>query len=192
MQQYAREDASSPQVVQLARDIRLSSTKQDQLSLVESAWWWVKRNVQFTQDEESAVAGGFGSDVIEILIRPRDMIQLCRTGGCRRMGDCDDFSMLLASLLIALGIPAGDVFFRTVAADGRDPNRYSHVYVAARINGVMVPLDASHGTNPGWETVNKFGKREDWPVGGCNTGALIRLGVLAMIAFYGARYMKWL
>jgi len=67
-------------------------------------------------------------------------------------GDCDDFSMLTGAMLLAAGIPSVEVF--TVAADGIDPNRWSHVYLVAHLGaGGSEPLvmDCSHGQWFGWE-----------------------------------------
>jgi hypothetical protein len=62
--------------------------------------------------------------------------------------DCDGFTMLTAALCTALGVP---VFIATVAADGRDPSRFSHVFPCAQLEGGnILPLDASHGSGPGW------------------------------------------
>src|SRR3990172_5349573 len=89
----------------------------------------VKRRLQFVRDEETAKpfqsGMGVGDVVVETLIRPRDMSVLCADGSCVRQGDCDDFSMYTASLLLALGIKAA---FVTVAASPSS-SHYSHVYV---------------------------------------------------------------
>jgi hypothetical protein len=79
-----------------------------------------------------------------------------------------------AAHLMARGVPCS---FVTVAADDSDPSMYSHVYLAAYPNGQRVPIDLSHGHYPGWETVNRFGKRKEWPIGsGFN---FLGLGLLA-------------
>lgn len=64
-----------------------------------------------------------------------------------RSGDCDDKSVLLASLLEAIGHPA-----RFVAV-GFEPGRYSHVYVetlVGRSPGKWLPLETTEPVEVGW------------------------------------------
>jgi hypothetical protein len=75
-------------------------------------------------------------------------------------GDCDDFSMLCAAMLRALGIESA---FKTIAADSADPTRYSHVYVMAIRPEGELALDCSHGSTPGWEAP-AVGKTRLWPL----------------------------
>ena len=77
------------------------------------------------------------------------------------MGDCDDFSMLVASFLTILGLP---VWFVAVAADRDEPDRFSHVYVRTESKDCgSVVMDCSHGAYPGWETDLQF-RRLEWRV----------------------------
>ena len=60
-----------------------------------------------------------------------------------RAGDCDDINaILLPSVLGAAGFETRVV---TVAADGRDPNAFSHIYCEVNnpANGQWIPLDAA-------------------------------------------------
>jgi transglutaminase-like putative cysteine protease len=99
--------------------------------------------------------------VIEVLIRPVDMSELCRDGKCRRTGDCDDYSMYTAALLKAAQV---DVKFATVKADPRQPDRDSHVYVVAyNKDRGRVALDVSHGLYPGWEVEAQ--SKTEWDIG---------------------------
>jgi len=130
---------------------------------VKAVFWHVKRGLSFVRDEIQAapMQPNHAYPIVEVLVRPVDMATMCADGGCRRSGDCDDYAMYAAALLMNLGI---NVSFVTLAADSADPNRYSHVYLAAYPNGVRVPLDVSHGEYPGWEAPNYYGKRTEWPV----------------------------
>lgn len=133
---------------------------------------YVKGKMRFQLDEQtaslinSAVPQSDEKPIVEILIRPRDLSQLCMLQN-NAVGDCDDFSMYAACLLTALGIPCS---FATVAASGSDPNAYSHVYVVAYPTSpsqgaaVRTPMDCSHGPSVGWETPNRYGKFREWPV----------------------------
>ena len=69
------------------------------------------------------------------------------------MGDCDDFTLLIASQLLCAGIHP---YFVTVAADANDPRKFSHIYVCARLEdeGGYMCLDAGNRMSAipaGWE-----------------------------------------
>ena len=55
--------------------------------------------------------------------------------------------MLVCSFLRAMGV---DYCIVTVAASPDDPGRFSHVFCMALLPTGPLPLDASHGTGPGW------------------------------------------
>lgn len=180
---YAREDSSSGPV---QADAQAALAQYPGMPPEESVFWWVKKHIRFVRDEETAKpfqAGMPVNDVVvETLIRPRDMSVLCADQSCVRQGDCDDFSMYTASLLLALGIQAA---FVTVAADPSS-NDYSHVYVAAYPQGRgRVALDTSHGDTPGWET-NRATKKREWPVGG--VGEWLGLAILIVGAWMLCRW----
>lgn len=134
---------------------------------VQAVYELVQGAIKFQRDEVTGEGlGGWGSpDVVETIVRPLDMIRYIDQGIA--IGDCDDYAMLTSACLTVLGVPNG---FCTVAADDRDPNQYSHVYVVAwpvdMVSGKRerVALDTSHGDYPGWEVPNKFGKRTEWMV----------------------------
>jgi hypothetical protein len=129
---------------------------------------YVKGKMRFQLDEQTAdsinqfIPQSSEKPIVEILIRPRDLSQLCLLQN-NGIGDCDDYSMYAACLLIALGVSCS---FATVAASSSDPSAYSHVYVVAYPNGQRVPLDCSHGPYAGWEAPNKYGKFREWPING--------------------------
>lgn len=137
-----------------------------QMDVVRFVYGWVKRTITFTEDETLVKANlGFTDDILntpegamDLLIAPEVLL-----GMPQPMGDCDDYSMLLASLLMGLRF---QTWFVTIAADESDPQRFSHVYVKTYIpdEGREVYLDASHGMYPGWESKKQFRKAE-WFVG---------------------------
>jgi hypothetical protein len=172
MTDYARADASSPEI---ARDLEsivahphadysnLPAEEARERTWIDSIWYHVHNRVtRFVSDEETAepIQPQYGdSPIVETLIRPRDMALYCDSGNCQ--GDCDDYAMYAASLLVAMGIRCA---FVTVAADETDKHWFSHVYVAAyTASGARVALDCSHGEYAGWE-VARYWRIEEWPV----------------------------
>lgn len=137
------------------------------------AFWFDKGRVGFAQDERLAapIAPLLDGDVVEVLIRPRDLADMRGP-----LEDCDGFASLTATRLRAMGVPCN---FVTIAADARDPDRYSHVYLACYPNGRRVPLDVSHGAYPGWEAPNVYGKKKEWPIDGIDWSCLLVAAALA-------------
>lgn len=154
MKRAAIEDSESEPILREASELRGSG------DLCSDVFWFDKNRVQFQRDELTShpFADYFNDDVVEVMIRPRDLANMRQP-----KEDCDGFATYAASQLRALGIPCN---FVTVAADRREPNRYSHVYLACYPNGRRVALDISHGAYPGWEAPNMFGKRREWPIDG--------------------------
>lgn len=173
MRQYVIEDYRAPEVAEEARRALALDPYP-----VKAVFWHVKRSLSFVRDEVQAapMQPNHAYPIVEVLVRPVDMASMCSNGGCRRLGDCDDYAMYAAALLMNLGI---NVSFVTLAADSADPNRYSHVYLAAYPGGERVALDVSHGDYPGWEAPNYYGKRTEWPVRNALPALLAVVGLYA-------------
>jgi hypothetical protein len=171
---YAIEDSASPEVQQAVAEAQAEFPN---LSPEEQVFRYVKRHVRFTYDEQTALPlqTWYEDPIVETLVRPRDMLAL----GPFAQGDCDDFSMLVASMLLAQGI---DVAYVTVAVDPADPSQYSHVYVAAYRDGHRIPIDASHGPHAGWETPEYY-RRTEWPFGQLGIKKKLTAGLLILGAF---------
>jgi hypothetical protein len=182
MTRYARQDSGSPEIQAAARE---AVAEYSDLPPWEAVFWYVKRRLRFVRDEQTAVPfqEQYDSPVVETLIRPMDMVTLCANqSGCIRQGDCDDFSMYTASLLMALGIPCK---FVTVAASTAAPDEFSHVYVAAYPPpaGQRVPLDTSHGHYPGWET-KAYTRIQEWNVSAPSiTDFMLPVALIAGVAY---------
>jgi hypothetical protein len=181
MRRYVLEDSGSPAV---RRDLQqalggISAADLDEAERCRRIFSWVKGRISFLDDGGLSGASGLDSNplapVVEVLIRPRDMAIMCENGACQRVGDCDDFSMYTAALLSAAGVKCS---FVTVAADQAEPERFSHVYVAAYPNGQRLPMDTSHGPHVGWET-QQITRIEEWPVAG--TQDITALAIVAAI-----------
>jgi hypothetical protein len=167
MAERVREDSSDPEFCSWAQHVIGSEPGVlDDMAVIGTAYYHVKGALSFQRDEiTGAGVGGYPTEeVVEVLIRPREMAKFVQQG--KGVGDCDDFTMYLAGILSCYGIPTE---FCTVAADARAPNNFSHVYLVGypvdNTTGqrVRVALDASHGEYPGWE-VNSNGRKKQWPV----------------------------
>jgi hypothetical protein len=186
MARYVREDASSPEVMADAqRAVQggiggfMPCFLAKEEDAIEDIFRHVKGRVNFAEDEEMAAPISSAFPIVEILIRPRDLLTLCQSpgsAGCRLQEDCDGFSMYTAALLRARGIESR---FVTIAADPDYPERFSHVYVAAYTSGGRrIPLDTSHGAYPGWEAPNRY-RIQEWPIDGGGLRSLLELALLA-------------
>lgn len=163
MAEYVRQDAKAPIVRQAAYQAISHLAGRDARQEAIAVWQWVRSRVRFVHDSDFAIG-----DDAEVLVRPVDLLRMPQPSG-----DCDDFSMLVAALLRALGIPSA---FVTVAADPRSADQYTHVYVVAMLPNGPLALDASHGPSPGWEPKPQ-GKRRVWPIDG-GLGAIDWAGIL--------------
>jgi hypothetical protein len=148
MCRYIRESAGDPYVARAAEQARLqfgSGNASCGDSPMWDAWgvfWFVKHLVKFRLDDGALLQWHGERDQQDLLISPAVLLRMKEP-----KEDCDGFSMLTCALLSELGIPA---YLITVAADPNDPERWSHVFVAAMVEGAPMALDTSHGTAPGW------------------------------------------
>jgi hypothetical protein len=143
MCRYINEAADTDPAIQHAAQWAANHYAQgssDPKMLAWAAFWFVKHNVKFVVDESPLFRlGEVGQQ--DLLISPSVLIRMQHP-----QEDCDGFTMLLCAILRALGVPYAIV---TVAVDGQDPQRWSHVFGMA-LTPVPLPLDASHGSGPGW------------------------------------------
>jgi hypothetical protein len=158
MMALARVSSHSSKITSIVDSlIRNLPKKPSQLDLVRAIYWWIKNHIAFKQDEE--ILGehlGYQDVNQELLIAPDLLLSMPNP-----TGDCDDFSVLAASFMLACKIP---VWFVAVAVDQEQPKRYSHVYCKVLADGEIIPFDASHGTTLGWETKQRVFRRMEWLV----------------------------
>lgn len=187
MQDRAGEDSEDPGFRHRALLLIGPGSEWDQVCAIHQH---ARRAIKFQRDEVTGagVAGVDlgGEQLVEVIVRPADMANYIDQGIAE--GDCDDFSMYCAALMRCLGI---DCKFATLAADGRAPDQYSHVYVVAYPrdragNKVRLVCDASHGEYPGWEGPNRFGKLREWP-----TTSQRAVGLLSGLAAMAAGWWIW-
>jgi hypothetical protein len=181
MARHVREDAQSAPILNEAAAIQASGSGDP----IADTFWHVKHRVGFRQDEQLAapvwrgdgdpVDGG---QVVEVLIRPRDLAQMSNP-----LEDCDGFASYAPALLRAQGV---DCKFVTVAADRRDPSRFSHVYAACTdpSTSQRVSLDASHGPYPGWECLSAgpVWRLKEWDIDAVDWGQLVLWGLVLFAA----------
>jgi transglutaminase-like putative cysteine protease len=104
----------------------------DHLGEMKALFEAVRDGIRYTRDPIN----------IELLQTPRQTLK-------DRVGDCDDKSTLLASMLTSIGHPAA-LQYRVI---GTKPGAgYSHVYVVAKLNGKEIAMDPTPTTAAlGWQ-----------------------------------------
>lgn len=178
MGRYAVEDSAAPEIIQAVEEAKAENPN---ASPEEQVFEFVRTRVRFVHDEATALPlqTWYADPIVEALIRPKDLLALRPFA----QGDCDDFSMLVAAMLMAQGI---DVSYVTIAVDPADPGQFSHVYVVSHRDGQRIPVDASHGYYAGWEAESWYRKQE-WPIGRVDENQKIATGAVLAAAFILAR-----
>jgi len=143
MRQLVDSALSDSAFVRKTRDIVAHVQAYDETGEVRAVYNWIQRNIRFTKDPLTK----------ETLFPPQELLKI-------RAGDCDDISMLMGAMLLALGYPARLV---TIAANPSDPSEFSHVYVEVEIppgSGNWMVVDAArYGAQFGVEPPAYFRKR---------------------------------
>lgn len=145
---HIRSAVQDPEVRRIASGAAAQGRNDSRREIADSIWRWCKANVQFVPDEVQLENLMGRRDELELLISPSVMIRPQLLGSDTMQGDCDCFTMLACSMLACCGVPP---VIWTFKCDASDPSRWSHVCAAAVLeNGKVYPVDASHGTYPGW------------------------------------------
>ena len=84
-------------------------------------------------------------------------------------GDCDDFTVVMATLLQIAGMQTRIV---TVASDPRDPSQFTHVYPEVDIDGQWVPVDAARPGAAFGLAPSRVYRRKEWSAAGAMAAAL--------------------
>lgn len=95
---------------------------------VEAIQAWVRENIRYTRDPY----------FVETLISPAALID-------SRQGDCDDHSMLVASLLLSVG------FKPRFVAIGYTPGTFEHVLTEVRLGTKWVTVETTEPVAVGWQ-----------------------------------------
>lgn len=118
---------------------------------ISAIYEWVKANMNYVNDPA-------WNELIhssEVLLRRwREMDSL--------YGDCDDFTILICSLLLAVGVPCRIRMIKQRQKDGQ--LHYSHIYAMARDQaGNWLALDATEKDKYlGWEPPHPSGQHKDF------------------------------
>lgn len=126
-------------------------------------FYWVRANVRFVEDETLLYEQlGVGAEDLdkELLIVPPLLLSMPNP-----QGDCDDFSLLIAAMLLCAGQRP---YFVTVAADPLEPQKFSHIYICVELadENDHLCLDAGNRlamVSPGWES-GKVTRKAIWAV----------------------------
>jgi hypothetical protein len=165
LSEQARNHANDPSVhwavAQACARLPLDASERD---IAGAMHHWVRAHIRFVEDETLLYSQlGIRPEELdkELLITPPVLL-----GMPQPMGDCDDYSLLLASMALAAGIQP---YYVTVAADPYEsPQKFSHIYVCVRLedeDGYLC-LDAGNryqAVPPGWET-GKCTRKAVWRI----------------------------
>lgn len=153
---HARNASSSSQVRDALEQAGCLEAGLTEDQVIERVFRWIKGRVSFVEDDVQLASIFANPNSKEFLITPPVLLSMPSP-----KGDCDDFSMLVCSMLMAKGIGCD---FVTIAANREQPSEFSHVYNMARTrNGRVIPVDSSHGKEIGWEKLGVT-RKQIWPV----------------------------
>lgn len=99
------------------------------LGLVVSVFYWFRSRVRYVKDPDK-----------------RELFQTLGVTLREGLGDCDDMTSGLASLLKAAGVP---VKARCITLRPNGP--WAHIYLMAKVGNRWMALDATENFPPGWE-----------------------------------------
>ena len=156
MGSHAREASATPQVKEALQAAGVLQAGLTEDEVIERVFSYIKGRIQFVEDPDQLEGIFQNPNGKELLITPPVLLSMQKP-----MGDCDDFSMLACSMLMAKGIKCD---FVTIAANQNAPSEFSHVYcMAGTRDGRVIPFDASHGKEAGWESARAY-RKQIWPV----------------------------
>lgn len=115
----------------------------DWIGEVKAIGEWVGRHIRFTRDV-------YGK---ETLHAAREIIRL-------GIGDCDDFTILICSLLGTIGVKTRIV---TISSERLDPSQFTHVFPEAEVEGCgWVPVDYARRSPQFGQGPENFARRRVW------------------------------
>lgn len=142
-------------VIKILRDS--GAPQHDPLAEAAALYSWVPANLRFVNDPIDTEG-----DPKETVSAAVDVLDL---GG----GDCDDFTVVMATLLQIAGMQTRIV---TVASDPRDPSQFTHVYPEVDIDGQWVPVDAARPGAAFGLAPSRVYRRKEWSADSAMAAAL--------------------
>lgn len=124
---FARKGKTDPTVRMLAVELTKTLAQKDYKGEVKYLTEFVRDRIRYIRDIYQ----------VEYLQTPYATLKA-------RSGDCDDKSVLLASLLLSIGHPT-----RFVACDSSGNGVFNHVYVETKLGRVWVPLETTEPVDAG-------------------------------------------
>ena len=131
MSKITRSGKKNVVVRQTAVELTQGFAQKDWMREVNAVFSFVKNHIRYVRD----IRG------VETLHTPEKVLE-------NEQGDCDDKSVLLASLLESIGHPT-----RFVAV-GFEPGKFSHVFVETKIGDKWISLEATEPVPMGWRPKN--------------------------------------
>ncbi len=131
MRQIVDRFKTDPQIRNLALGLVSFLPPKDELGEITALFKFVRDEIRYVKDVYE----------VETVHTPDQIIKIAQ-------GDCDDKSVLLASLLESIGYKT---YFKVTGYHGSE---YEHVYVYVSGSNVALHLDATEPEAPGWEAPN--------------------------------------
>ena len=145
MRQLVDQAVGDASFVRQAIEIVRTIPAYDHMAEAQRLYEWVSQNIRYTMDPVTK----------EKLYRPQDLLKI-------RAGDCDDISMLLGALAIAIGMPARLI---TISANAERPEEFSHVYLEVEVppgSGMWIPMDAARPSAQFAEEPPMYYRKRAW------------------------------
>lgn len=131
MARLVRDGKKLPIVRHIANMLTSDLTQKDWLAEIKTLHAFVRDRIRYVRDVNG----------VETLHTPDKILEY-------KQGDCDDKSVLLASMLEAIGHKT------RLVAIGFSPNRYSHVFPEVLYRGKWIPLETTEPVDIGWTPKN--------------------------------------
>ena len=132
MRQLVNQCKTNIQIRQAATNIIFLTPEKDEYSEAEALFNMVRDSIRYVKDVND----------IETLSTPMMTLE-------GRIGDCDDQTVLLASLLESVGYPT-----RFVIEGYTTSGEYEHVYMQALVLGQFISMDPTEQKYMGWSPPN--------------------------------------
>lgn len=132
MRRLVRQYKTDLSLLQTARDLVFLAPPKNEAAEVDAIFSYVRDMIRYTRDVYD----------VETISSPDKTLAL-------RVGDCDDKSTLLATLLECVGYPT-----RFVVTGYQHPKHYEHVYVQVLIGDEWIDADATESEPLGFSPPN--------------------------------------